>query len=216
MADMIKQGLHGCSKEDSYVRPTDPLIQERLEWFQDQKLALMMHYGAYSQMGLDASWALSDGDSSWSRKDVDWESDPEAFRKQYTELYKSFNPVRLQPDKWAEFAAENGFRYLIFTTKHHDGFCMFDSRYTDYKVTSPDCPFHTHRYANIAREVFDAFRKKNIAIAAYFSKPDWNCPWYWAEGMEHPVGYNRNPTYDTGKYPEIWEKFTEFTHNQIM
>ena len=216
MADMIKQGLHGCSKEDSYVRPTDPFIQERLEWFQDQKLALMMHYGAYSQMGIDASWSLSDGDSSWSRRYVDWESDPIAYRKQYTELYKSFNPVRLQPDKWADFAVENGFRYLIFTTKHHDGFCMFDSRYTNYKVTSPDCPFHTHKYANIVREVFDAFRKKDIAIAAYFSKPDWNCPWYWAEGMERPVAYNRNPTYDIAKHPEIWEKFVEFTHNQIM
>ena len=216
MADNIKQGLHGCSREDQYVRPEDPLIRERLEWFQDQKLALMMHYGPYSQLGIDASWALSDGDFSWSRRSVDWEDDPETFRKQYIDMYKSFNPVRFQPDKWAEFAAENGFRYLIFTTKHHDGFCMFDSKYTDYKITNPDCPFHAHKYANIVREVFDAFRKKDIAIAAYFSKPDWNCPWYWAEGMEHPVAYSRNPTYNPAEHPELWEKFTEFTHNQIM
>jgi len=216
MSDNIKKGVHGCSAEENYVRPNDPLILERLEWFQDQKLALMMHYGPYSQMGIDASWALSDGDASWSRTAVTWESDPEVFKKQYIDMYKSFNPVRFQPDKWAEFAAENGFKYLIFTTKHHDGFCMYDSGYTDYKITSKDCPFHTHKYADIVREVFDAFRKKDIGIAAYFSKPDWHCPWYWAEGMDRPVAYNRNPTYTPSEHPELWDKFIGFTHDQIM
>lgn len=216
MADMIKHGLHGCSREEQYVRPADPLIQERMEWFQDQKLALMMHYGPYSQLGMDASWSLSDEDSSWSRRNVDWETDGDAYRKQYTGMYKCFNPVRLQPDKWAQFAADNGFRYLIFTTKHHDGFCMFDSQYTDYKVTGSECPFHTHKYANIAKEVFEAFRQKGIAIAAYFSKPDWHCPWYWAEGMEHPIGYNRNPTYSIPDHPEIWEQFAAYTKSQIL
>ena len=216
MADLIKNGMHGCSQEDEYVRPEDPVIQERLEWFQDQKLALMMHFGIYSELGLCESWPLSDEDAVWSREAVDWESDPAVFRKQYVELNKSFNPVRIQPEVWADVAARNGFKYLIFTTKHHDGFCMFDTKYTDYKVTSPDCPFHTHRHANIAKDVFDAFRQKGIAIAAYFSKPDWHCPWYWAEGMDKPVGAWRNPTYKPSEHPEIWEKFVEYTHNQIM
>ena len=216
MSDGIVQGAHGCSREDSYVQPTDPLVRERMEWFRDQKLALMMHYGPYSQLGMDASWSLPDEDASWSRKNVDWESDSAAYRKQYTELYKTFNPLRFQPDKWADFAAENGFRYLIFTTKHHDGFCMWDTKYTDYKVTAENCPFHTHKHADIVRSVFDAFRRKNIAIAAYFSKPDWHCPWYWAEGMDRPVAADRYPTYDLSEHPEIWESFTQFTQNQIM
>ena len=55
-----------------------------------------------------------------------------------------------------------------------------------------------------------------MAIAAYFSKPDWHCPWYWAEGMEKPVAYWRNPTYVPAEHPALWEKFIEFTHNQIM
>ena len=216
MADQIIQGMHGCSREDQYVRPDDPVIRERLEWFQDQKLALMMHFGIYSQMGICESWPLSDGDAEWSRRDVDWEDDPEIFKQQYRNMNRSFNPVRIRPDQWADFAARNGFRYLIFTTKHHDGFCLFDTRYTDYKTTSPDCPFHTHKHADIVRSVFDAFRARNIAIAAYFSKPDWHCPWYWAEGMENPVGFSRNPTYDPKMHPEVWEKYVEFTHNQIM
>ena len=216
MSDHITQGVHGCSREASYVQPKDPLVRERMEWFRDQKLALMMHYGPYSQIGMDASWSLSDEDASWSRRAVDWEDDSVAYRKQYTEHYKTFNPLRFQPDQWADFAAENGFRYLIFTTKHHDGFCMWDTQYTDYKITAEDCPFHTHKHANIVGSVFEAFRKRGIAIAAYFSKPDWHCPWYWAEGMDRPIAADRYPTYEISEHPEVWEKFTEFTHNQIM
>ncbi len=216
MADLIMKGMHGCSREDQYVRPENPLIQERLEWFQDQKLALMMHFGIYSQMGICESWPLSNEDADWSRKDVTWEDDEPAFRKQYVDMNKSFNPVCIRPDQWAEMAKENGFKYLIFTTKHHDGFCMFDTKYTDYKITSPDCPFHTHKYADVVRHVFDAFREKDIAIAAYFSKPDWHCPWYWAENMDLPVGHYRHPTYKPEEHPEIWNKYVEFTHNQIM
>ena len=216
MADMIVKGVHGCSREDEYVSPEDPLIRERLEWFRDQKLALFIHWGPCSQIGIDSSWALSDGDSSWSRAGMDWESDPDAFRRQYHDMAKCFNPIRFNPGKWADFAVENGFKYLLFTTKHHDGFCMFDTKYTDYKITDESCPFHTHKYANITKEVFDAFRSRGVAIAAYFSKPDWHCPYFWAEGMEKPIGYNRYPTYDPEEHPELWEKFTEFTHGQIM
>ena len=175
-----------------------------------------MHFGIYSNIGIVESWALSDEDAVWSRGFNDWEPDPEVFKKQYVDLYKSFNPIYIRPEVWADIAARNGFKYLIFTTKHHDGFCMFDSKYTDYKVTSPDCPFHTHKHANIVKDVFDAFRDRGLGIAAYFSKPDWHCPWYWAEGMDKPVAYSRNPTYTPSEHPEIWEKFVEFTHNQIM
>lgn len=216
MADLIMQGMHGCSREEEYVYPENPLIRERLEWFQDQKLALMMHFGIYSQMGICESWPLSNEDAEWSREDVCWENDAEVFRQQYVNLNKSFNPVCIQPEEWAKMANRNGFRYLIFTTKHHDGFCLFDSQETDYKVTSPDCPFHTHKHADIVRSVFDAFRNEGLGIAAYFSKPDWHCPWYWAEGMELPVGYWRNPTYKPEEHPQLWEKFTRFTHNQMM
>lgn len=216
MADMIKQGMHGCSAAESYVPPRDECVRERLEWFMDQKLALMMHFGPYAQLGICESWPLSEADASWSRRDVDWENDPQVFRQQYVNLNRSFNPVRMVPEQWADIGARDGFKYLIFTTKHHDGFCMFDTKYTDYKVTSPDCPFSTHKYANVAKNVFDAFRARGIAIAAYFSKPDWHCPWYWAPGMDKPVGAWRNPTYDPAQHPELWEKYVQFTHNQLM
>ncbi len=211
-----REDIINHSPAAGYIPPLEPELLERLEWFRDQKLALMVHWGGYSQLGLCESWPVSDGDASWSRKAIDWETDPDAFRNQYFGLNKTFNPLRFSPLKWADFAKQAGFRYLIFTTKHHDGFCMFDTKQTGYKVTGEDCPFHTHRYADIARHLFDAFRDRGIAVAAYFSKPDWHCPWYWAPNQIRPVAFDRNPTYDIQAQPRLWNEFIRFTHAQIM
>ena len=97
-ADAIVNGVHGYMPDD-YVEPKEPEVRERLEWFKDQKLALMMHFGMYSQMGVYESWPLSDADGSWSRVQIDWTEDAEEFKRQYWNLWKSFNPVRFQPKK---------------------------------------------------------------------------------------------------------------------
>jgi alpha-L-fucosidase len=212
---VIEAGVHNYSAADSYVAPTDALLQERLAWFQDQKLALMMHWGPYSQLGLVESWALSDADADWSRTDVGWTRDGARFKREYFGLNRSFNPVRFEPELWADFAAESGFKYLIFTTKHHDGFCMWDTAYTDYKVTASDCPFHTNPRANIVREVFDAFRARGLGIAAYFSKADWHTPYYWSP--EFPSAQSaRGPSYEPSAYPDLWTGFKNFTKNQVL
>lgn len=214
--DFIEQGVHNYSSEKEWVKPEDPLLLERLEWFKDQKLGLMMHWGPYSQLGLVESWALSDTDEEWSRNEIDWDIDAEELKRQYFALNKTFNPLRFQPDLWAELAAENGFKYLNFTTKHHDGFCMWDTHTTDYRITGPDCPFHTHKFADITKQLFDAFRAKGLGISAYFSKADWHTPYYWAPGMKPGTTTSRGPTYDPKEYPWLWEQFVQFTHEQIM
>ncbi|MBQ4193679.1 MAG: alpha-L-fucosidase, partial [Clostridia bacterium] len=101
------------------------------------------------------------------------------------------------------------------TTKHHDGFCLFDTKYTDFKVTNPECPFSKDSRADIVRNVFDAFRAEGLGIAAYFSKPDWHCEDFWENhGMGRTV--SRMPTYDVKANPEKWARFREFTKNQIV
>ncbi|MGG3455041.1 alpha-L-fucosidase [Paenibacillus rhizolycopersici] len=212
----VEQGVHNYSSERNWVKPEDSVILERLEWFQDQKLGLMMHWGPYSQLGLVESWALSDEDGDWSRNDIDWTEDMERFKQEYFDLNRTFHPIRFQPELWANAAAEGGFKYLTFTTKHHDGFCMWDTHTTDYRITGPDCPFHTHRYADICRDLFDAFRAEGLAISAYFSKADWHTPYYWASGMERGSRMWRGPSYDPKQYPWLWERFVQFTHEQIM
>ncbi|NLO81773.1 MAG: alpha-L-fucosidase [Clostridiales bacterium] len=216
MAHEIVEGVHNYTDAKKYIEPSDPLVRERLEWFKDQKLGLMIHWGPYSQLGIVESWALSDADGDWSRHQIDWvDGDMELFKQQYISLNKTFNPIRFMPEQWAKIAREGGFRYLIFTTKHHDGFCMWDTKTTDYKITGPECPFRNNKNADIVRKLFDAFRNEGLGIAAYFSKADWHSEYYWAEGHKHSSFKNRNTTYDTREYPELWNKFVEYTHAQL-
>ena len=214
--EIVNQGVHRYSQEEAYVWPEEPVLREQLEWFQDQKLALMVHWGMYNQLGMVASWALSDEDAEWSRKTVDWTDDGELFKRQYRALNRAFNPVAFQPEEWAKMAKKCGFRYLILTTKHHDGFCLWDTAYTEYKTTAEECPFHTHKYADIVRAMFDAFRKEGLGIGAYFSKADWHCPDYWETEKALTRKTTRNPTYDPKENPEAWERFRAFTRDQIL
>lgn len=213
--EKVENGVHNYSQEDDYVLPTDPRVLQKLEWFKDQKLALMMHWGPYSQIGIVESWALSDADAEWSRNCVDWDVSGEEFKKQYFDLNKTFNPIRFEPEKWADMAKDAGFKYLIFTTKHHDGFCMWDSKYSDYKITNKDCPFHTHKYADICANLFEAFRKRGLGIGAYFSKADWHIDSYWSENYSRGKYQWRGPSYNPKENPEEWERFVQFTQNQI-
>ncbi|WP_200412051.1 alpha-L-fucosidase, partial [Virgibacillus salexigens] len=98
-----------------------------------------MHWGPYSQLGIVESWALSDDDAQWSREGIDWVADGEGFKRQYVNLNKTFNPIRFQPQIRADLAKRAGFKYVIFTRKHHDGFCMWNTKETKYRNTAKDC-----------------------------------------------------------------------------
>ena len=210
--EMIQDGVHSYTEEDCYVPPKEKAVQEHLDWFMGLKLGLMMHWAPGCQLGTLESWPLSDGDGSWSQADVDW-TDIETFKQQYIDANKTFNPVRFRPDRWAELAEECGFKYLLFTTKHHDGFCMFDTQTTDYKITDPSCPFHTSPWADITRSLYDEFRKRGMAISVYFSKPDWHSDDYWHRAFG--TAPTRNVNYSIEEYPEMWERFVSYTHRQI-
>ena len=209
----IHDGVHSYSEAERYVAPMSEAVQKHIEWFTGLKFGLMMHWAPGCQLATYESWPLCDEEEDWARKDIDWTCDMQEFKNQYWSANKTFNPVKFRPDFWADFARQSGFKYVLFTTKHHDGFCMFDTATTDYKITAPDCPFHTHRYAHIVKEVFNAFRNEGLAISAYFSKPDWHSPYYWAPEMG--PAHTRNVNYHIPDHPELWEKFVAFTHRQI-
>ena len=189
---------------------TDPAVLRKLEWFRDIKLGLLIHWGPYSQWGIVESWSICSEDESWCArpKGVSYTD----YKKQYEALKSTFNPVNFDPDRWAEAARAAGMRYVIFYAKHHDGFSMFDTRLTDYRITDPGCPFHAHPRANVAREIFKAFRDRGMGVAAGFSKPDWHSPDYWAPEWATP---DRNVNYDTSRYPDRWKRFQDFTCGQI-
>lgn len=201
-----------------YVPETDPLVVRKLEQWQDWKFGFMMHWGAYSQWGVVESWSLCSEDEDWcgpprNREHLkQYVDDYVGYVKAYEQLPTTFNPVKFDPQAWAQVAKDAGTKYVVFTTKHHDGFAMFDTKQSDYKITAANVPFHSSPRANVTKEVFDAFRAQGFGIGTYFSKPDWHSDDYWWPRFATP---NRHVNYDTRKYPERWQRFVDFTHKQI-
>ncbi|WP_242084346.1 alpha-L-fucosidase [Aestuariivivens sediminis] len=201
-------------EDERYVPETDPLVIKKLEQWQGLKFGLLMHWGTYSQWGIVESWSLCPEEYGWcERKKGRNPQNYFAYKHEYEALQTTFNPVKFDPDKWARAAKNAGMKYVVFTTKHHDGFCMFDSKYTDYKITSPNTPFSSHPKANIAKEIFKAFRGEGLWTGAYFSKPDWNVKSYWDPYFPPK---DRNVNYSPTDYPKKWNAYVEFTHNQIL
>jgi alpha-L-fucosidase len=206
----INAVISAQESEGRYVPETDPLVLEKLEKWQDLKFGLLMHWGTYSQWGIVESWSICAEDEGWCvRKNPNYTE----YKKEYENLQTTFNPVQFDPARWAKAAKNAGMKYVVFTTKHHDGFSMFDTKLTDYKITSEKTPFHTNPKANVAKEIFNAFRAEGLWAGAYFSKPDWHNENYWWPNFATP---DRNVNYDVTKYPERWENYVQFTQGQIM
>ncbi|MFH1195122.1 MAG: alpha-L-fucosidase [bacterium] len=214
MSEEKKESLHAGAVEieraiKEYYPESDPLVLKKLEEWQNLKFGLLMHWAPSSQWGIVESWSLCSEDEDWCKRKIENYTE---YKKQYEDLKKTFNPTKFNPAKWADAAETAGMEYVVFTTKHHDGFCMYDSKYTDYKITDDDCPFHSNPKANIAKEIFDEFRKKGLMVGTYFSKPDWHSNYFWWERFATP---DRNANYDIVKHSDRWQKFVEFTQNQI-
>lgn len=116
------------AQEKEYYPDPDPVIQQRLEEWKDLKFGLLMHWGTYSQWGIVESWSICPEDLGWAtgaRKPgiADNYFD---YVKAYEKLKTTFNPIKFNPEKWAAAAKEAGMKYVVFTAKHHDGFCMFN------------------------------------------------------------------------------------------
>jgi alpha-L-fucosidase len=196
------------SENETYVWPKDPKVMENLKKWQGYKFGLLIHMGLYSELGIVESWALCPED--WiTRNGYD---DYYKFCNDYRNTKTKFNPLNFDPDKWAKMFKNSGAKYMIYSAKHHDGFCLYDTKYTDFKVTDKGCPFSVNPKANVLKEVLDATRKEGLATGVYFSKPDWDTQYFW---WSYYPPKDRNPSYDITKHPDRWKKFVEFTQNQI-
>jgi len=209
-------GFMGAYKPSEHWQPpADSLAIEKLKRFQDYKFGFLICWGIQTQMkSIDQSWALCPERYEWNKRPAPYENaDDSSFRVAYENLIHTFNPVKFNPDELARLAEEAGASYMIFVTKHHDGFCFWDTETTDYKITSADCPYSANPYADVTHALFDAFRRKEINVGVYFSKADWHTPYYWSPQFGQPV--NRNNNYDAKEHPEIWEQFKSYTWEQI-
>jgi alpha-L-fucosidase len=137
---------------------------DRLEWFRDQGFGLFIHWSLDSQLGVVISHSLVG-------------ASPDYADRFFTELPRSFNPRQFHPEDWATLAHLAGVRYMMFTTKHHSGFAMWDTQTTHFGIMTT--PFHR----DITKEVFDAFRAQGIATGVYYSPDDF----WWLHEHNIPI-----------------------------
>jgi alpha-L-fucosidase len=161
-----------CSTEKAaevLKAPSERAVMDRTEWYREAKFGMFIHWGPYSLASVEPSWPIMrpvEGDY--------WFSAAKYYHPisetDYVALPKEFNPVRFNPEAWVKLAKSAGQRYMVFTTKHHDGFCMFDSSHTDYKITN------TPYGKDIVAELAAACRKERMPLGFYYSPPDMNHP----------------------------------------
>ena len=129
-SDIKDQGyVHKSST--SYEYPTDPAVLQKLDQWRDLKFGVLFHWGLYSVPGTFESWLLCSEEKFIPRRTKIFGDMPyDDFKKWYWGLSESFNPTKFAPEVWADIMKDAGMKYMIFTTKHHDGFCMFDTKET--------------------------------------------------------------------------------------
>jgi len=139
------------------------------------KFGMFIHWGPASLLGID-SWSRGG-----ERRGQSGSGDIPV--QVYDNLYKSFYPAGFDANEWVKIAKQAGMKYIIFTTKHHDGFCMFDSDLTDYKITN------TPYGGDILKELADACHRNGLKLGFYYSQPDWHHPDYRTQNHSRYIEY---------------------------
>jgi alpha-L-fucosidase len=193
----LKHGAHRTGKR------TDADMQRWREY----GLGQFIHWGVYAIPGGQWNGKTYTGAAEWIRS---WSEMP---KNEYDNLYKQFNPTKFDARQWAKQAKQMGAKYMIFTTKHHDGFCMWPSKYTDYTIANTPCK------KDIVKEIVDAYNAEGIDVYLYFSIIDWHHPGYQAgAAVTNNDRLNWAGYVPFAKEENIarYETFKEFTRNQLI
>ncbi|MCM3627779.1 alpha-L-fucosidase [Paenibacillus glycanilyticus] len=163
---------------------------ERTKWFLQDRFGMFIHWGLYAIPARG-----------------EWVRNAERISvEDYQVYFDQFNPERYEPKQWAKAAKAAGMKYAVLTAKHHDGFCLFDSKLTEYKSTNTPCG------RDLVREFLDAFREEGLKVGLYYSLLDWHHPDYPAYGDSiHPMRDNEAYKRD----PERFVNYLDYMHGQV-
>jgi alpha-L-fucosidase len=165
--------------------PTPAPDPERLQWWTDARFGMFIHWGPVSLKGTEIGWSRGGDRRGYGSKG------DEIPVEVYDNLYKEFNPTRFNAKEWVALAQAAGMKYMVFTSRHHDGFSMFDTRANDYKITSPASPFRR----DVVKELADAAHAAGLPFGVYYSQPNW----------QHPDAFT----------PDRHERYLEYLRTQV-
>lgn len=166
--------------------------QERMQWWTNDRFGMFIHWGLYA---LPAR-------HEWVQKN---ERIPNEV---YNKYFDYFNPDLYNPKEWARKAKEAGMKYAVLTTKHHDGFCLFDSKYTDFKITK------TPYGKDAVKEWVDAFRAEGLKVGFYYSLIDWHHPDFTVDRV-HPMSAKTDEEYAILNKGRDMAKYRTYLKNQV-
>ncbi|MEO8763003.1 MAG: alpha-L-fucosidase [Ginsengibacter sp.] len=168
--------------------------EKRMQWWTDGRFGMFIHWGLYA---LPARH--------------EWVKNHEHLNnEQYQKYFGEFNPDQFDPREWARKARAAGMKYAVLTTKHHEGFCLFDSKYTDYKATN------TGAKRDLVKEFVQAFRAEGIAVGFYYSLLDWHHPDYTIDYYHPQSPANQSDTaYARLNKGRDMAKYRQYIRNQV-
>ncbi len=163
-------------------------IRSKMQWFQDAKLGIFIHWGIYAVNGIDESWSFYNRKISW----------PE-----YMKQLQGFTAAKYDPVSWASVIKSSGARYAVITTKHHDGVALWDTKENHYDVVD-----NTPAKKDLLAPFYKALRREGIKAGAYFSLLDWSHP-------DYPAFIKDSNRYKISDHPQRWEKYRTFYLGQL-
>lgn len=165
---------------------------ERLQWWTEARFGMFIHWGLYAQAARH----------EWVKKRE------RISDEDYQKYFEMFNPDLFNPTEWAKKAKAAGMKYAVITSKHHEGFCMFESDYTDYDI------INTPYGKDIIKEWVEAFRGEGLGIGFYYSLIDWHHPEYTIDRV-HPQSANSQEEYDKLNEGRDMAVYREYLKNQV-
>ena len=154
-----------AQKIKDFTAESEEEFNKRMQWFADAKYGMFIHFGLYSQLGGEWNGKIVDRYAEWIQANADIPA------QEYAMLVTIFNPKDFNADFIAKTAKDAGMKYIVITSKHHEGFCLWDSKYTNYDVAST--PFAGR---DILKELSIACKKYDLKFCTYYSIIDWHHP----------------------------------------
>jgi len=194
--------LSGVAQKD-FLNESEADFSKRMKWFTDAKYGMFIHFGLYSQLG-----GIYEGNDKG--RYAEWiQANQQIPKSDYVRLINTWNPKDFDADKIAKLAKKSGMKYIVITSKHHEGFCLFESDYTEYDIANSPM---TGR--DFIKELSVACQKQGIHFGTYYSIIDWNHPSHDIpdENAKEVTGKRwQNPTLHPGKKTE----YVQYMKNQV-
>jgi alpha-L-fucosidase len=173
-------------------KETDLQKTQRMKWWTESRFGMFIHWGLYA-LPARHEWV---------------KNNERITNEQYQKYFEMFNPDLYDPREWAKMAKNAGMKYVVLTAKHHEGFCLFDSKFTDYKSTNTPCG------KDLVKEYVEAFRAEGMKVGFYYSLIDWHHPDYLIDS-NHPQRQTSDSAYARLNKGKDMNRYREYMKNQV-